>query len=87
MFKIKAVKYVTFYVITVLNKNISVYGEWELGDCSVTCGEGTREDKRKCLQGSCDQNLLTRTEKCTNNICQGWLNLIMWSEIKTFEFN
>ena len=48
------------------------YGEWELGDCSVTCGEGIREDKRKCLQGSCDQNLLTRTEKCTKDICPGW---------------
>ena len=35
----------------------SVYSDWKIGECSVTCGEGTRMDTRECLEGSCPKHL------------------------------
>ena len=34
-----------------------LYGDWKIGSCSVTCGEGTRQDARECLGGICSEDL------------------------------
>ena len=34
-----------------------LYGDWKIGSCSVTCGEGTRQDTRECLGGVCSEDL------------------------------
>jgi len=45
------------------------YSAWENGVCSVTCGQGTRRDRRKCLADACDHQLLNRVSICEMPKC------------------
>ena len=53
-------------------KDTMRYGEWVMGECSVSCGEGTRLDRRTCdLEVYCDDPdvVLNRVSKCTMPAC------------------
>ena len=45
-----------------------LYSDWEIGTCSVTCGEGTRQDTRECLGGVCSEDL-HRIAMCRSQPC------------------
>lgn len=47
------------------------FGAWQIGSCSVTCGEGTRRDTRKCVAGDCEgsNQLLNRVSICQMPPC------------------
>jgi len=57
-----------FSVIDTVCKLKVVYGDWKLGKCSVTCGQGTRIDVRTCVQGFCIEGLI-RAEFCELPAC------------------
>ena len=45
-----------------------VWSDWVEGECSVTCGTGTRTDTRTCTQGNCDGDA-SRTQSCEKPEC------------------
>jgi len=55
--------------LTEVNK-YSVWGNWVGGKCSVTCGNGIKVLRRKCLQANCQGNL-TKNVHCRNSPCVG----------------
>ena len=47
------------------------WSSWKLGQCSVTCGGGTRQDTRTCsVPGQCSGSA-TRTQNCNTQACPG----------------
>ena len=44
------------------------WGEWKLGECSVTCGTGEQTDTRTCLRGNCEGGK-TRKTYCSKPPC------------------
>ena len=47
-----------------------IWNDWVEGECSVTCGTGTRVDTRTCQQGNCVGDD-TRTSQCQKPKCEG----------------
>ena len=39
-------------------RECDVYSDWSMGECSATCGFGTRIASRECLQGECAEELI-----------------------------
>ena len=63
-----------------------VWSDWTLGTCSVTCGDGVRENHRfketEALYGGAPcEGVSFHTEPCINRVCPG--ELIVKSEIET----
>ena len=46
----------------------TVWSEWKLGECSVTCGTGEQTDTRTCLRGNCEGGK-TRKTYCSKPTC------------------
>ena len=53
----------------------SIWGNWVHGQCSVTCGNGSKVISRKCLQGKCQGNF-TKIDECSINPCLGLYKFI-----------
>ena len=52
------------------------WSDWRLGDCSVTCGDGVRENTRfkeqeELFGGAPCEGVVSHTEACINRICPG----------------
>ena len=52
------------------------WAEWQIGDCSKTCGDGVRENHRNKLTealfgGALCEGKAKATESCNNGICPG----------------
>ena len=47
-----------------------IWSDWIEGECSVTCGTGTRVDTRTCQQVNCVGDD-TRTSQCQKPKCEG----------------
>ena len=60
---------VSFYVDWI--KDTIRYSSWVIGDCSVSCGEGTRLDKRTCTGDYCSDPdiILHRVSTCKMPAC------------------
>ena len=42
-------------ILLTCNLHVSGWGEWSLGDCSLSCGSGTQDKTRTCLDYNGDQ--------------------------------
>ena len=56
------------------------WAEWQIGDCSETCGDGVRENHRVKLTealfgGAPCEGKPKATESCNNGICPGTRSL------------
>ena len=54
------------------------WSDWRLGDCSVSCGDGVRENTRfkeqgELFGGAPCEGVVSHTEACINRICPGML--------------
>ena len=47
-----------------------VWGKWELGRCSASCGKAVRTETRTCISGDCEGNT-SRTVDCQLDVCPG----------------
>lgn len=51
-------------------KDTTRYGPWVVGECSASCGEGTRLDRRTCVGDNCQDSVLHRVSECEMPDCE-----------------
>ena len=53
-----------------------MWGNWNVGKCSASCGEAVRTDTRTCIRGNCG-GITSRIVDCQLDVCPGWFERII----------